>query len=340
MDRMTGLERVKAVVAGQPVDRLPLMPITMMFAADLIDLPYRRYATEAQKLVEGQIAVAERFDFDHVSAISDPTREAGDCGATIEWFDDQPPAVNEADPLLADKARLDELVGRGVVIGPRMADRIEAIRLFRQRAGGQKLIEGWIEGPCAEAADLRGINQIMMDFIDDEAFVESLMDFIVDLETAFALGQVEAGADLIGIGDAAASLVGPVIYRQFVQPRQQRLVDAIHQAGAMVRLHICGNTTALLGAMGQLGCEIVDLDFMVDMAEARRQMGQNQVLLGNIDPVRVLRNGRPQQIHQALAACHQATAPRYIVGAGCEVPRDTPFDNVVAMTEYARTQEV
>ncbi len=69
-------------------------------------------------------------------------------------------------------------------------------------------------------------------------------------------------------------------------------------------------------------------------------MGQNQVLLGNIDPVRLLRSGPQNRVHQALAACHQAAAPRYIVGAGCEVPRDTPFAHVMAMTDYARAPQV
>ena len=63
------------------VDSLPLMPITMMFAADQIGQPYGKYATDYRVLVEGQLRTAERFDFDYVSCISDPGREAADCGA-------------------------------------------------------------------------------------------------------------------------------------------------------------------------------------------------------------------------------------------------------------------
>ena len=50
-------------------------------------------------LVEGQIRTAEKFDFDYVSSISDPAREAADCGAAIHYFDDQPPAVDETNSL-------------------------------------------------------------------------------------------------------------------------------------------------------------------------------------------------------------------------------------------------
>ena len=92
---MTGRERVLAALdRGQP-DRVPLMPITMMFAADVAGVRYRDYVTDGRVLAEAQIRTAEQFGFDYVSVISDPAREASDLGAEIEWFDDQPPAIIE-----------------------------------------------------------------------------------------------------------------------------------------------------------------------------------------------------------------------------------------------------
>lgn len=218
-----------------------------------------------------------------------------------------------------------------------MSDRVQAAALFRQRIGGQRLIEGWIEGPCAEAADLRGINRLMLDFYDDPTFVRDLFDFVLEMEVAFARAQVEAGVDLVGIGDAAASLVGPQIYEEFVWPYEKRMIDRLHALGTRVRLHICGNISRVLEPIGRLGCEMVDLDYMVSVGEARRAMGPQQVLLGNLDPVRALRDGTPESVRAAVAQCHRQAGPRYIVGAGCEVPRDTPAENVRAMTEYARS---
>ena len=100
---MTGHERILAVLAGSTADSLPLMPITMMFAADQIGAPYGKYAADHRVMVEGQIRTAEKFDFDYVSSISDPAREAADCGAAVQYFDNQPPAVDEVHSLLADK---------------------------------------------------------------------------------------------------------------------------------------------------------------------------------------------------------------------------------------------
>jgi uroporphyrinogen-III decarboxylase len=88
-----------------------------------------------------------------------------------------------------------------------------------------------------------------------------------------------------------------------------------------------------------LGCEIVDLDSMCPMDEAREKMGAAQVLLGNIDPVRVLRNGTPEIVTKAIAECHRQSGANYIVGAGCEVPRGTPPENIQALTDYARRHQ-
>ena len=333
---MTGYERVLAVFNGSPVDSLPLMPITMMFAADQIRASYGKYAADHRVLVEAQIRTAEKFDFDHVSCISDPGREAADCGAAIHYFDDQPPAVDETQSLLADKKALAGLKAPDPLGGGRMHDRVQAVALFRERVGGQKLIEGWIEGPCAEAADLRGINRLMTDFFDDPAFVRDLFEFILAMQLDFAKAQVEAGVDIIGMGDAAASLVGPRIYEEFVRPYEQKLVDGLHALGARVRLHICGNIRRILAGIGTLGCDMIDIDSMVPMDQARQEIGPAAALAGNIDPVKTLRNGTPETIAAALAECHRQAKERYIVGAGCEVPRDTAEANVAAMRDYAR----
>ena len=69
---MNSRERILEHLAGRPVDHLPLMPITMMFAADRIGVPYLAYATDHRQLVAGQLRVAEEFGFDYVSCISDP----------------------------------------------------------------------------------------------------------------------------------------------------------------------------------------------------------------------------------------------------------------------------
>lgn len=325
------------MLAGNPVDHLPCMPITMMFAADRIPVPFLQYSINHEVMVAGQVKVANEFGIDHVNVMSDPAAEAFDCGATVKFYPDQPPAIDETDTLLANREALAAFRQPDATKPGRMHNRISALKAYKERIGTEKWIEGWVEGPCAEGADLRGINSLMTDFYDDPKFVRELFATIIEMELRFAKVQVEAGADAIGIGDAAASLVGPAVYNEFVWPFEKQLVDGIHALGVPVRLHICGNTGKILDGMGRLECEIVDIDYLVPIAAARKAMGPDQVLLGNIDPVRTLRDGTPESVTAAVAECHREAGPRFIVGAGCEVTRDTTPENLLALSEYAQT---
>jgi MtaA/CmuA family methyltransferase len=337
---MNGRERILATLNHQPADCLAFMPITMMFAADQIGAAYGKYAADHRVMVEAQIRTAEKFDFDYVSGISDPAREAADCGAVIHMFDNQPPAIDETNSLLLDKKTLATLKVPDPLGGGRMHDRVQAMALFTEKTAGQKLIEGWIEGPCAQSADLRGINRLMTDFFDDPDFVRDLFEFVLEMELRFAKAQVEAGADIIGMGDAAASLVGPKIYRDFVMPYEKKMIDALHAMGTRVRLHICGNIRRSLKDIGTVGADMIDIDWMVPLHECRAAMGPEAVLAGNLDPVKALRNSTPEAVLAAVAQCHREAGQAFIVGAGCEVPRDTAEANVHAMREYARNAGV
>ena len=334
---MTGRQRALAVLDGRHADHLPCMPITMMFAADVLGVGYGRYARDHKLLADGQLKTAELFGLDHVSAISDPCREAADLGSRIQWFEDQTPAIIEEEALFADKTVLAGMKVPDPFSGGRMEDRIRGIELLRARAGHELLVEGWVEGPGAESADLRGINRLMMDFSDDPVFVQDLFAFTVELAIRFATAQIKAGADIIGIGDAAASLVGPRVYNEVVWPWEKKLVDSVHANGGRVRLHICGNTRRILDGMGKLGCEMVDIDYPVPMDQARAQMGMPQALAGNMDPVRGLRNGSPKTVMESLEQLRQQAGAPWIVAAGCEVVRDTPHDNLHAMARFAQT---
>jgi len=73
---MNSRERVFAHLNGQPVDHLPLLPITMQFACRQIGAKYRDYCTDYRVLVKGRIHTAQAFGLDYVNTMSDPAREA------------------------------------------------------------------------------------------------------------------------------------------------------------------------------------------------------------------------------------------------------------------------
>ncbi|MFP3904459.1 MAG: uroporphyrinogen decarboxylase family protein [Armatimonadota bacterium] len=334
---MTSLERTANIIAGKPVDHLPNMPIFMIWAAQRYGYSYEDYVRDYRVLGECQLRLVEDFALDILQLISDPVRETADCGAELVYYDDGPPRTKEY--ILADKGKFVQLQRPNPTEG-RMGDRVAGARFLRERAGDEYPIMGWVEGPIAEAVDMRGMTDFMMDLVTDIEFARDLMDWIVPMEIDFARAQVEAGCHMIGMGDAAASLISPELYYEEVLPRERQIIEAIHEAGAIARLHICGNTNHILRGMEQTGCEIIDLDHLVVMENARPEMGGRPVLLGNFDPVEVLKDSSPETVYGACRRCHEWAGDRYIIGPGCEVPPGTPEENIRAMINYARDAEI
>ncbi len=192
---------------------------------------------------------------------------------------------------------------------------------------------GWVEGALAEANVLRGDTALMLDLYDRPDWVRECLELLVEIEIAFARAQIEAGADIIGLGDAIASQISPTMYEEFALPYERRIFEAVHEMGALARLHICGNTSRILEPMGRSGADIVDLDWMVDLRSAARLYGdKGPALCGNFDPVRVMLRGSPEEVSAAVRTCLVQGGPRCISAAGCEIPDGTPHENLHAQS--------
>lgn len=325
---MNSYERYMAILKGEKSDILPRLPILMAFAANYIGSYYGAFASDYRVLVEANLKCIEAFGFDQVSAISDPYRETQGFGAEIKYPRDEVPRC-VAHPL--ENKDLSALKKPDPYSSIRMFDRIQAIKEFKKSVYGRYSIMGWIEGPAAEAADLRGVTNFMMDLAMDPDFAVELMDICVKVEVEFAIAQIESGADTIGIGDAIASQISPAMYAEFVFPQEKRMIDAIHEIGGIVRLHICGNTSHLLSHIAKLGADIIDLDWQVNMKDARQILGTSTVLVGNLDPVNAVMKSSPEQIIRHIQQVYSEVSNPYMVGAGCEIPPGTPNENLKAL---------
>jgi MtaA/CmuA family methyltransferase len=336
---VNSIERIRAVIAGRPVDRLPVEPMLMMFAAKHINRTYLDYVRDPMVLAAGQVETADAYGIDCLLTCSDPARElidiAGD--ASVSW-EDSGPAIKEDAAALIDTRRLATFRVPDPLAPGRMRERIRSIETLRRAAGPGMSIVGWVEGPIALGAELRGISRLMEDFYDDPAFVTDLMNFCADVAIAYWEPQVEAGADTIGMSDAAASLIGPRLYEQFVWPAQMRVLTAIkaRRPEVVIRSHMCGQTGPLLHRMRELPVDIYELDYPVDLVGARRILGPDRVILGNVSTVGVLLTGTPEEVYESASRCHRAAGTRHIVGSGCEVAPATPPENLRTLVEYAR----
>ena len=203
-----------------------------------------------------------------------------------------------------------------------MADRTNAVREMVNAVGNECLVLGWVDMPFAEACSVCGVQEFMMLMIDEPELAHRLLDFLTDVVIDFCLVQLGAGAPMIGAGDAAASLVSPELYREFALPCEQRVCRAVHDAGGLVKLHVCGNTSALLEDMAQCGADLFNVDHMVDLARAVEVYGAaGKCIKGNLNPVADLFQSTPDRCRrQALECVATARGHRYMLSAGCEVP--------------------
>jgi MtaA/CmuA family methyltransferase len=313
----------------QQKERIFFRPILMHFAARFINSTYGRFASDHKVLVESNIRTMEHFDTDMVSLISDPYRETSAFGAPVEYIDEGVPRclkliVKTDDDVL-------NLPEPDVYKCDRTLDRINGAALFQKLLKGTVPIGGWVEGPLAEACDLAGVDNMLIHIMTDPDFTNRLMDKCLILAKKFAKAQVEAGCDLIGIGDAICSQIDRETYDLFVRDRHTELISYIHECGAPVKLHICGNITHLLESIRALDTDIIDLDWQVDIGEARKILGENIVLGGNINPVDVQGKGEMDVYKMSGKLVERHKAEKYLLAAGCEIPVSTPYENLMAM---------
>ena len=159
----------------------------------------------------------------------------------------------------------------------RMHDRVEAVRLLAERPGETRIVEGWVEGPCAMSADLRGLNTLMLDFFDDPAVRAKRCSNSPCAWKWSSRGRRSRPARPDrrrrrgGLADRAEAL--------------RRIRAALREAPGRrdpARLACpCGCTSAatpkrIVTGMGQTGADIIDLDFPTPLAEARAAMAQRR----------------------------------------------------------------
>lgn len=328
---MNSFERYEDTIKNKPVDFLPRVPIVMFFSAHYIGAKYKEFVTDYKILVEANERCSKDFGYDQWSAISDPFRETSGFGAELYFPEDEVPRCVE--PLLKNNLDFTRLQLPDPYKAERMKDRLLAVREMRNRAGKEYSVMGWVEGPAAEAADLRGVTDFLTDLLIRPEYAFELMGFCTETAIRFALAQIQEGADTIGIGDAIASQVSPQTYYELIFPHEYNLMKAIKDAGGYVRLHICGNTKHLISFWKELPCDIYDLDWFVPLKEAREVLGSDSVLVTNMDPVREIMNSTPEEIKKRLRElCREVGFP-LMIGAGCEVPGGTPYENFRALCE-------
>jgi MtaA/CmuA family methyltransferase len=338
---MTSLERCLAVLRGGVPDRVPVIPQTFMFSLATAGARMRDVVHCAARMAEAQQISMEKYGYDGCVIDFDDASLAEACGARVIFRDDEPAVVDESAPALASLDAVDSLRLPDPWRDGRLPIWLETTRLLVDRLGGRALVMGRADqGPFSLACLLRGPQQFMMDLIalEDPEPLHRLIDYCRQACALFAKAQKEAGAHVTSIGDsfASPSLISPAQYRRFALEPETQLVEEVQAAGIPLSIHICGKTNRIIGDMGRTGARILEVDWQLDMAEARRLVPATTVLMGNVNPSDPLVLGTPEQVRAAARRVLEATGGRgLILSSGCAMGRDTPPENMQALVAAA-----
>ncbi len=310
-------------------------PILMQFAAHHIGRTYKDYYLDHKVLVDANLACMKDFGMDATGLISDPYREASAYGMQFTCSEESVPHPKGA--LVKTAEDIFNLPDPDIHAAPRTRDRIKGTALLRSEVGSDTPVIGWVEGPLAEACDLVGVEQMLLNLAADSDFSFQMLKKMMPTAKVFALAQIEAGADIIGVGDAICSQISPKMYADYVKPLHDELFNFIQGYDTMVKLHICGNIKHLLPHLAELKPDIIDLDWMVDMNYAYQALGPQIIRAGNIDPVVVIEAGSSKMVFDETSSLVKKEQGRpFILSGGCEITPLTPAKNVTAMKEATR----
>jgi MtaA/CmuA family methyltransferase len=344
-EEMNGRERVKAAVKFQDHDRTPVFPLTHWGTPGLFGISVEEYAKKADVQANCLVDACKMFDYDGINAGVDVIIEAEAFGGETVFPKDGPPFLKEH-PLGEDKHKLKELKVLDPKKAGRMPVQIEATKQVVQAIGEEKYTMSFIMGPLNCASQLRGVQDTIIDFLDDPDYLEELLDFATDQVLEYGKALAATGVDCVGIGAALASpnFNSPANVCKYVLPRYKRLIKGLHEAGVDVILHICGDINRIFAygkksgirLFQESGTDIVDIDYQVKMEVAIEETGL--CCRGNLNPSAVLASGSKELVLEESTKIIEGAGKTkgLILGAGCDMSYYTPKENYAAMVQAAK----
>ena len=299
---MNGYERFMAALRRQQPDQVPLMEFVIDARVSGAICP------EAKSQTDFEVAM----DFDAVCCGAEYTKAGQDADGTYldEWgvtykagpeLQDHPirgPISSEEDLIRYTPPDPDAPCRLGVL--PQLVKIFKHTKaiVFRHRAAFM-----W-------SAFLNGMDNLLMNFLCAPAFAQRLLDRVLEVNIRVARRAVQAGADVVMLGDDYAGNQGPLvsraIFKAFILPRLKKMVEAIHEEGGQVIKHSDGNLWPILDMIVNTGIDgIHPLEPVagMDIGEVKEKYGNRVCLLGNIDCADLLCHGTETEVEAAVKDC-------------------------------------
>lgn len=196
-------------------------------------------------------------------------------------------------------------------------------------------VGGYVIGPLTLAGLLAGANELAVKSLLEPDFFRTLLDFSFQIVVRYASALRDEGADMLMVLEPTAVIFSPRQFQEYLVPLYREMVGIFDDIEII--LHVCGNTTHLLSAMADSGVVGLSLDSAVSFPQAASIVGNDILLLGNINPVEMLQ-GTPQEVYiKAYRLLEEMRIfPSFVLSSGCDLPQDVPMANIEAFFKAGR----
>ncbi len=315
--------------------RKKALPILSFPSVQLMGVNVVQLISDSGLQARGMELVAARTDSAASVGMMDLSVEAECFGAQIRFSEVEVPTVVGSLVTDMEKARALQVPPAGT---GRTGLYIEAIRNVAKTVRDRPVLAGVI-GPFTLAGRLMEINATMLNFYDDPDMVHTVLEKAAQFVTAYALAFKEAGADGVVMAEPLTGLLSHDLAEEFSMPYVKRVVDAVQDDEFIVMYHNCGNSTpVILDTILATGAAAFHFGNAVSMADILKKAPADVVILGNIDPARLLRNGTPEAVYRATRELLQTCGhyPNFVISSGCDIPPMTPWENIDAFYAAVR----
>ncbi len=327
---MKGLELIKKAFALNPVERVPWVPFVGVHGGFITGVDAEAYLKSADKVVAGVSKAIEEYNPDGVPVVFDLQIEAEILGCQLQWAPHNPPAV--VSHPLEEGVKLSDLNVPEITDG-RIPVAVNAAKELRAKYPDIALY-GLITGPFTLALHLLGTD-IFTKLFESPDEITEVMEFCTKVGNKMAKYLIDAGCDIIAVVDPMTSQIDPMTFETFVTPYVSEIFDTVRNADKLSSFFVCGHAQQNIEAM--CNCkpdnvsidENIPIDFVKDIALKKGiSFGGNMkltvvLLMGNEDDCR----------EEAVECLDLGGKTGFILAPGCDLPMDTPPENLKAVTE-------
>jgi uroporphyrinogen decarboxylase len=252
--------------------------------------------------------------------------------------------IESRGPIIEDPIRTMEQVKQLRKLNPAEALPFvkTVLQTLRQEVGNKAAVLGFVGAPWTLAAyAVEGKSSKDYAVIKRMAFCEpetlhAFLGLIADSIAEYVRFQIDSGAQMVQMFDSWAGHLSPMDYDVFALPYQKRVFDQVKQThpDTPLVMYISGSA-GVLERMGQTGADIVSVDWTVDMADARRRLGSDMAVQGNIDPG-VLFGSKQVIRDRILDTVRKAGNRGHILNLGHGILPGTPEENAAYFFETAK----